>query len=89
MTESEKAAHVAAALRSAAGDPPAEALAKLNALIGLTKSAGEADLELEEARSAAFMAVCEVGKALHRGQPVEQLWQRAIAASELWRTRAG
>jgi hypothetical protein len=41
-------------------------------------------LEVEEARSSAFLALCEVGKALHRGQPADHLWASAISATERW-----
>ena len=37
-------------------------------------------LEVEEARSSAFLAICEIGKALHRGQPADRLWASAISA---------
>lgn len=43
---------------------------------------GEQSLEIEEARSSAFVAICEVGKALHRGQPAPPPWVAAIAATE-------
>jgi hypothetical protein len=34
------------------------------------------------------MAICEIGKALHRGQPAERLWQPAIDATERWMSLA-
>jgi hypothetical protein len=34
------------------------------------------------------MAICEVGKALHRGQPADQLWATAIGATERWMSLA-
>ena len=46
--------------------------------------AGEQSLEVEEARSGAFMAICEVGKAPHRGQPADPLWAAAVGATERW-----
>jgi hypothetical protein len=39
---------------------------------------------VEEARSSAFMAICEIGKALHRGEPADRLWPSAISAAERW-----
>jgi hypothetical protein len=30
------------------------------------------------------LALCEVGKALHRGQPADHLWSSAISATERW-----
>jgi len=35
------------------------------------------------------MAICEVGKALHRGQPTETLWAPAVAAAQRWKSLAG
>lgn len=85
MTEAEKAQQVVAALRSAAASPPAEALQTLNGLMGLVRSpSAAAPLEVEDARSSAFMSICEVGKALHRGQPTEALWPAAQSACERW-----
>ena len=65
------------------------ALPILNGLVGLVQGGGEAPLEVEEARSAAFMAICEVGKALHRGQPADALWGQAISAAQHWKSLAG
>jgi hypothetical protein len=31
------------------------------------------------------MAICEIGKALHRGQPADALWSAAIDAAERWK----
>ncbi len=45
---------------------------------------GEAPLEIEDARASAFLAICEVGKALHRGQPADSLYAVAIKATERW-----
>ena len=86
MTDSEKAAAVIAALKAAEREPAATALPMLNGLVGLVQGSGEAPLEVEEARSAAFLAICEIGKALHRGQPADRLWASAIAATERWKS---
>ena len=69
MTDSEKANKVIEALKAAEREPPQAALPMLNELASLVQGEGEQPLEVEEARSSAFMAICEVGKALHRGQP--------------------
>jgi hypothetical protein len=89
MTDSEKAAKVIETLRAAERETAQTALPILNGLVGLVQSEGDAPLEVEEARSGAFMAICEVGKALHRGQPAERLWASAIDATERWRLLAG
>jgi hypothetical protein len=89
MTDSEKAAKVIEALKAAERAPAPAALPILNGLVGLVQGGGEAPLEVEEARSAAFMAICEVGKALHRGQPADGLWGQAVAAAERWKSLAG
>ena len=89
MTDSEKAATVLETLKAAEREPAQAALPILNGLVGLVQGGGEAPLEVEEARSAAFMAICEVGKALHRGQPTENLWAPAIAAAQRWKSLAG
>jgi hypothetical protein len=89
MTDSEKAAKVIEALKAAERQPPQTALPMLNELVGLVQGSGEQPLEVEEARASAFLAICEVGKALHRGQPAERLWAVAIAAAERWRVVAG
>ena len=88
MTDSEKAATVLEALKAAEREPAPSALPILNGLVGLVQGGGEAPLEVEEARSAAFMAICEVGKALHRGQPADRLWASAINATERWKSLA-
>jgi hypothetical protein len=85
MSDVEKASTVLDTLKSAEQAPPQAALPMLNGLIGLVQGGGEASLEVEEARSSAFMAICEVGKALHRGQPADGLWSAAIAATERWK----
>ncbi|CCD85412.1 conserved protein of unknown function [Bradyrhizobium sp. ORS 285] len=85
MTEQDKAEQVVTALRSAQAAAPDAALQMLNGLMGLVRSPSDAQpLETEEARSSAFMSICEVGKALHRGQPTEALWPAAVSASERW-----
>ena len=89
MTESEKAAKVIEALRAAECQPAQTALPLLNGLVGLVQGGAEAPLEVEEARSGAFLAICEVGKALHRGQPADRLWASAIGATEKWMSLAG
>jgi hypothetical protein len=89
MTDSEKAAKVIEALQAAEREPAPMALPILNSLVGLVQGNGEAPLEVEEARSSAFMAICEVGKALHRGQPADNLWASAIDATERWKSLAG
>jgi len=89
MADSEKAAKVIEALKAAEREPPQTALPMLNALIGLVQGEADQPLEIEEARSSAFMAICEVGKALHRGQPADRLWASAIAAAERWKSLAG
>jgi hypothetical protein len=89
MTDSEKAAKVLQALKTAEREPAQKALPILNGLIGLVQAAEEQPLEIEEARSTAFLAICEVGKALHRGQPADRLWKSAIDATERWMSLAG
>jgi hypothetical protein len=88
MTDSEKAVTVIEALKAAEREPPQTALPILNGLAGLVQGEGEQPLEVEEARSSAFMAICEVGKALHRSQPADALWAPAIAAAERWKLLA-
>ena len=88
MTDAEKAATVLAALQAAGRAPADVALPMLNELVGLVQAHNEAPLETEEARASAFMAICEIGKALHRGQPAERLWAPAIAATERWKSLA-
>ena len=84
MTESEKAAKVIEALKLAECEPAQMALPILNELVGLVQGDREQPLEVEEARSSAFLAICEVGKTLHRGKPADSLWASAIAAAERW-----
>ncbi len=77
------------ALKLAEREPAQKALSILNGLVGLVKADHEQQLELEEARSGAFLAICEVGKALHRGQPADALWGAAIRATERWIALSG
>ena len=85
MTEAEKAEQVFQALKAAEQAAPGAALPILNGLMGLVRSdSGEQPLEVDEARASAFLSICEVGKALHRGQPASSLWPTAIAATERW-----
>jgi hypothetical protein len=88
MTDAEKAAKVLEALKAAEREPAPMALPILNGLVGLVQGEGEQPLEVEEARSGAFMAICEIGKALHRGQPADRLWALAIEATERWKSLA-
>jgi hypothetical protein len=89
MTDAEKAARVLDDLKAAERKPADVSLKMLNGLAGLVQGGGEQPLEVEEARSSAFLAICEVGKALHRGQPAERLWASAIEATEKWMSLAG
>ena len=85
MTEFDKAQQMFQRLREAEQAEPHAALSILNGLIGLTRdNSVEASLEIGEARAGAFMAICEIGKALHRGQPAAHLWAPAIEATEKW-----
>lgn len=84
MSDLEKATRVLDALKAAEAQPAQQALPILNGLVGLVQGSSEQPLEVEEARSGAFMAICEVGKALHRGQPADRLWAAAIGATERW-----
>ena len=89
MNESEKARQVMTALKLAEHEPALKALPILNGLVGLVKADQEQRLEVEEARSSAFLAICEVGKALHHGQPADGLWVAAIDATQRWMALAG
>jgi hypothetical protein len=88
MNDSEKAAKVIEALKAAEREKAEVALPMLNGLVGLVQGDGEQELEVEEARSSAFLAICEIGKALHRGQPTDGLWASAIGAAERWMSLA-
>ena len=89
MSGREAAQKVLDALKQAERAPAQDGLPMLNALIPLVQGGGEAPLEVEEARASAFLAICEVGKALHRGQPVDGLYATAIAATQRWLALAG
>jgi hypothetical protein len=84
MSERETAQQVLDALKLAAEKPPQQALADLNGLVGLVQGGGTQELEVEEARSSAFLAICEVGKALHRQQPADGPYATAISTTERW-----
>jgi hypothetical protein len=84
MSDSETAQKVFEALKLAEQASPQQALPMLNGLAGLIQGGGEAPLEVEDARASAFLAICEVGKALHRGQPADGLYAAAISATERW-----
>jgi hypothetical protein len=86
MTDAEKAAKVLETLKAAAQAPAQTALPMLNGLTALVQADGEQPLEVEEARAGAFMAICEIGKALHRGQGTDHLWASAITATERWKS---
>jgi hypothetical protein len=88
MTDADKATQVLDALTAAEHEPAAAALPMLNALVGLVQADGPAPFEVEEARASTFMAICELGKALHRGQPADALWAPAISAAERWKSLA-
>ena len=88
MSDAAKAEKVMDALKAAEREPAQIALPILNGLVGLVQGDQEQRLEVEEARSSAFLAICEVGKALHRGQPAGNLWTAAISATERWMTLA-
>jgi hypothetical protein len=84
MSDLEKSEAVLEALKAAEQETPQAALPILNGLAGLVQGDDEQPLEVQDARIAVFMAICELGKALHRGQPVEQLWAPALDAAERW-----
>jgi hypothetical protein len=88
MSDDAKAAKVFEALTAAEREPPQVALSMLNGLVGLAQADGEEPLEVEEARASAFIAICEIGKALHRGQPTDRLWAPAIQAAARWKSLA-
>lgn len=88
MTDFESATKAIEALKAAQREPAQVALPILNGLVGLVQGDHEQRLEVEEARSRAFLAICEVGKALHRGHPADGLWSVAISATERWLTLA-
>ncbi len=84
MNERDPAQQVLETLKLAERAPAQEALPILNGLAGLVQASGEQRLEMEEARASAFLAICEVGKALHRGQPTDHAYAAAIGATERW-----
>jgi hypothetical protein len=86
MGDFENAGKILEALKLAEHEPPQKALPILNGLVGLVQGDHEQRLEAEEARSRTFLAICEVGKALHRGQPTGGLFVAAISATERWMT---
>ena len=89
MSDFENAVGVIEALKGAERAPTQTALATLNGLFGLVQADRVQSLEIEEARADAFLAICEVGKALHRGKPADHLWRSAIGAAERWMSLAG
>ncbi len=89
MSDSEKAARVIEALKSAEREPAQIALPILNELVELMRGELEQRFEVDEARADTFLAICEVAKALHRGKPADHLWPSAIDAAERWMSFAG
>jgi hypothetical protein len=88
MSDLDNAAKVLDALKTAEQQPPQTALPQLNALAGLVQGDPNQPIEVQEARADAFMAICEIGKALHRKLPAEALWGPAIDAVEKWKSLA-
>jgi hypothetical protein len=88
MSDSEKAAKVIEALKAAEREP-GDSLPMLNKLTALMQGDLEQPLEVEEARASTFLAICEIAKALHRGQPADHLWPPAIDAAERWMSLMG
>ncbi len=87
--EYKKAQQVLSSLKQAESAEAQAALPILNGLIGLVQSAGgDQSIEIDELRASAFLAICEVGKALHRSQPTDQLWAKAIGATQRWMSSA-
>lgn len=87
--EFEKAQNVLLSLKRAESTEAQAALPILNGLVGLVQSSGGSQsMETDELRASAFIAICEVGKALHRGQPLGELWTKAIDATERWKSSA-
>jgi hypothetical protein len=77
------------ALQAAECEPVQRALPVLNELAALMRGGLEQPFEIEEARADTFLAICEIAKALHRGQPENRLWQPAIDAAKRWMSLAG
>ncbi|NVN85261.1 MAG: hypothetical protein HXX15_04145 [Rhodopseudomonas sp.] len=88
MSDLDNASKVLDALKAAEPEPPQTALPMLNSLAKLVQGDPDQPIEVQEARADAFMAICEVGKALHRKQPTDQLWGPAIDAVEKWKSLA-
>ncbi|HEY0330951.1 MAG TPA: hypothetical protein VGC77_17855 [Rhodopseudomonas sp.] len=89
MSEFEIAQHVLQCVQQSACAAPPAALAMLKPLTRFIRGDGGVHpLELDEARSTAFLAICDYAKALHRGQPAGQLWAVAVAATDQWRALA-
>jgi len=84
MSDLDNARKVVDALKAAEPESPQTALPILNGLAQLVQGDPGQPIEVEEARADAFMAICEIGKALHRGQPADRLWASAINAAERW-----
>jgi hypothetical protein len=89
MSDLEKAEQVLQALTTAEQETPQAALPILNGLAGLVQGDPDQPLEVLDARAEVFMAVCELGKAIHRGQPADRLWAAALTAAERWRGLLG
>jgi hypothetical protein len=89
MNDLDRATEVLQALMLAKRAPPQQALSILNGPFGLLRADHDQPMELEEARSGAFLAICEIGKSLHRGQPADHLWETAIRTTERWIALAG
>jgi hypothetical protein len=88
MNNSENAAKVIETLKAAEREPAQIALPMLNGLFGLAQGYRAQPLEVEEARANAFLAICEVGKALHGGKSAGRLWASAVDAAERWMSLA-
>jgi hypothetical protein len=89
MNDAEKAAKIVQALQAAECEPGQRALPILNNLTMLMRGNVGQPLEIEEARANTFLAICEIAKALHRGQPADHLWLPAIDAAQRWMVLAG
>jgi hypothetical protein len=89
MSDSEKAAKIIQALRAAECESAQRALVILNELTMLMGCDLEQPFEIEEARANTFLAICEIAKALYRGQPAAHLWLPAIDAAKRWMSLAG
>jgi hypothetical protein len=88
MNDCQKAAKVIEILKAAEREPAQVALPMLNGLLGQVRADQEQPLEIEEIRADAFMAICEIGKALHHGRSTDDLWAPAIRAAERWMSLA-